>query len=81
MLIYNSQSSGPTSQQELAAATEIHCSKDVAQFGLGSIKSWVAAAGLSVVFAVSIQTSLSREQAKEIKVKDNSVCDFVLHRV
>lgn len=50
MLIYNSQRSDPTSQQELAAATEIFCSKEVAQFGLGSTKSWVSAADSSAVF-------------------------------
>lgn len=76
MLIYNSQSSDPISQKELAAATEIYCSKGVAQSGLGSNKSWVAAANLSVVFAISTQTSLSREQVKEIKVKDKNGCGF-----
>lgn len=46
MLIYNSHRSDPTSQWELAEATEIFCSKDVAHFGLVSTKSWVFAAVL-----------------------------------
>jgi len=72
ILIYNSQRSDPTSQQEIAATAEIFCSKDVAQFGLGSTKNWLSVAGFSAVFAIFIQTSLSREQAKKIKVKGNN---------
>lgn len=78
LLIYNSQRSDLTSQQELAAATEIFPSKDVAQFCLGSTKIWVSAADLCAVFATFIWRNLSKEQAKEIKVKGNNGRDFSL---
>lgn len=77
VLIYNSQRSDPASQEELSAATEIFCSKDVAQLGLSLTKSWVSAAGFSAVFAIFIRTSFSREQAKEIKVKGSNGHDFL----
>lgn len=64
ILIYNSHRSDPTSQWELAEATQIFCSKDVAHFGLVSTKSWVFAAECSAIFAIFIWTSLSKEQAK-----------------